>query len=275
MANAVNANRLYVQLANMSTLEANVSSDSGRFIVDVEGHAEAKALLEDLRARAAQRSMALSKRLEAIAGETSADQDPSDAPSFGRSDPDQPATTALQEIFLLLSQAIVGYTKLQTLSHRFRDSSALAPEGTASHLAGAHVLDCVQTIREINRILPDVLVWELDRVGSECICTCPSCSSGICLCATASGTVLRESGLVGEAPGEPSIFVQRPRQGSAAAEAGLQRGDLLLKADGKTVRPRSELQATIRDHAPGETVLLTVRRVSGGVEDVPIRRPVF
>ena len=135
--------------------------------------------------------------------------------------------------------------------------------------------DCIRAIREINRIFPDVLVWELDRLGAECICTCPSCSSGICLCVTASGTVLRESGLVADQPGEPAIFVQRPRRGSAAADAGLERGDLLLKADGKTVIPPRELQVTIRDHAPGETVLLTVRRASGHMEDVPIIRPAF
>ena len=275
MTNAVNTNRLHLQLADMAEVETRVSSTSGRYLVDVEGHEEAKALLEDLKTRAAQRAMALTERLDAIAGERLADRAPSEELSFRLSNPNQPATAALQEIFLLVSRAIVGYTKLQTLALRFRDSGALAPEGTASHLAAAYVQDSVQTIREINRILPDVLVWELDRMGSECSCTCPSCISGICLCPTASLTALREAGLVAEASGEPSIFVQRPRQGSPGEQAGLQRGDLLLKADGKAVIPLSDLQSTIRAHGPGETITLTVRSVSGGVEEVAMLRPAF
>ena len=198
-----------------------------------------------------------------------------DLSPFAGADSEQPAVAALQGMYRMMSEAIIGYSMLQTLALRFRDSSALAPEGTSWHLAGAHLNDCVQSIRAINRILPDALVWELDGLGAECMCTCPSCSSGICLCVTASATILRESGLVAEVPEQPAISVQRPRRGSAAANAGLQRGDLVLKADGKTVMAPRDLQVTIRDHAPGETVLLTVRKVSGYIEDVPIIRPAF
>ena len=259
----------------MSELETTISLAAERYLTSVAGHVEADALLRDLKDRATKRSAALSQRLEAIAGQVPARQLSPDLPQFAGSNSEQPGIAALQDMYLMMSRAIIGYSKLQTLALRSRDSSALAPEGTAWHLAGAHVHDCIEAIREINRIFPDVLVLELERLGSECICTCPSCSSGICLCVSASGSVLRESGLVAETPGEPAIFVQRPRRGSAAADAGLERGDTILRADDKPVIPLRELQVTIREHAPGETVLLTVRKVSGHIENVPIIRPAF
>ncbi|HEX6249235.1 MAG TPA: trypsin-like peptidase domain-containing protein [Nocardioidaceae bacterium] len=48
--------------------------------------------------------------------------------------------------------------------------------------------------------------------------------------------------------------------GSAAAEAGLQQGDIVIKVDDHTVTDASSLVATIRGHRPGDTVTLTVVR---------------
>ncbi len=47
---------------------------------------------------------------------------------------------------------------------------------------------------------------------------------------------------------------------SAAKAAGLMVGDLILKVDSVTIRSRHELRSEIRNHQPGETVMLEVRR---------------
>jgi putative serine protease PepD len=48
--------------------------------------------------------------------------------------------------------------------------------------------------------------------------------------------------------------------GSAADEAGLERGDIVVKVDDEPVQNSSALVATIRGHRPGDTVTLTVVR---------------
>jgi putative serine protease PepD len=48
--------------------------------------------------------------------------------------------------------------------------------------------------------------------------------------------------------------------GSAADEAGLRRGDVIVKVDDRTVTDASSLVATIRGHRPGDTATLSVVR---------------
>jgi putative serine protease PepD len=48
--------------------------------------------------------------------------------------------------------------------------------------------------------------------------------------------------------------------GSAAAQAGLRRGDIVVKVDNQPIQDASSLVATIRGHRPGDTVTLTVVR---------------
>ena len=56
--------------------------------------------------------------------------------------------------------------------------------------------------------------------------------------------------------------VQSVNAGSAAAKAGVKRGDVITKVDDEIVNSSEALVATIRGHRPGDTVTLTV--VSGG-----------
>ena len=56
--------------------------------------------------------------------------------------------------------------------------------------------------------------------------------------------------------------VQAVNQGSAAAKAGLKRGDVITKVDDEVITGSESLVATIRGHRPGDKVTLTV--VSGG-----------
>ena len=51
-----------------------------------------------------------------------------------------------------------------------------------------------------------------------------------------------------------------------AARAGLRQGDVVLQADGRPVDDAAALNYTIRNHRPGETLSLVVRRAAGGPE---------
>jgi len=52
-------------------------------------------------------------------------------------------------------------------------------------------------------------------------------------------------------------------------QAGVEAGDVILRLDGRPVTSPDEVIVTIRSHAPGETVVLTIRRGSGEVE-IPV-----
>lgn len=52
--------------------------------------------------------------------------------------------------------------------------------------------------------------------------------------------------------------------GGPAARAGLRQGDVVLQADGRPVDDAGALNYVIRNHRPGESIALTVRRASGG-----------
>jgi putative serine protease PepD len=56
--------------------------------------------------------------------------------------------------------------------------------------------------------------------------------------------------------------IQSVNAGSAAAKAGLKRGDVITKVDNEIVNSSEALVATVRGHRPGDAVTLTV--VSGG-----------
>ena len=53
------------------------------------------------------------------------------------------------------------------------------------------------------------------------------------------------------------IWVNEAVEGSAAAEAGLQKGDIIISFDGKEVHKMSELQEAITQHRPGDKVKIT------------------
>jgi S1-C subfamily serine protease len=53
------------------------------------------------------------------------------------------------------------------------------------------------------------------------------------------------------------IWVNEAVEGSAAAEADLQKGDIIISFDGKEVHKMSELQEAITQHRPGDKVKIT------------------
>ena len=63
---------------------------------------------------------------------------------------------------------------------------------------------------------------------------------------------------------DEGAYVAAVSEGSGAAEAGLQEGDIVTKFDGKDVASASDLMLDVRTKNPGDTVTLTVN--SGGQE---------
>lgn len=62
-------------------------------------------------------------------------------------------------------------------------------------------------------------------------------------------------------PGRRSgVVVQRAEPDSPAADAGLRDGDAIEAIDGNTVTTMEEVQAIVTARAPGQTVLVRVRR---------------
>jgi putative serine protease PepD len=58
--------------------------------------------------------------------------------------------------------------------------------------------------------------------------------------------------------------IERVDPGSAAADAGLQRGDVITKVDDNVITGYQSLVATIRGHRPGDQVTLTVVHAGSG-----------
>ena len=56
------------------------------------------------------------------------------------------------------------------------------------------------------------------------------------------------------------VYIDKVSDGSAAEEAGLEKGDVITKIDGKEVSKMSELQEQIAQHKPGDKVKITYLR---------------
>jgi S1-C subfamily serine protease len=72
---------------------------------------------------------------------------------------------------------------------------------------------------------------------------------------------------------ETGVFVHKPRSGSAAAEAGLNHGDVVVTADGQELDTHFILQGVVGGHQSGEAIELRVRRGTGELEDITVVRP--
>lgn len=68
-------------------------------------------------------------------------------------------------------------------------------------------------------------------------------------------------------PTDPGVIVADVTQGSPAAQAGLQRGDLITAVDGQPLTTESSLPKLLNTKRPGDVVTLTVLR-AGGVRQV-------
>lgn len=277
MAGMQGSNRLHTQLAQMIALETVIEQRLEELVPEVSDHTEATTLLISFQSLSKSHRRALETRLLAISNKPPSDQEVngiSFATDASSERGNYPVSTSLQVIYTLLHQAVIGYSVLHPLATRFLDSPYIASEGTSFHLTRQHTLDYVRAIQQISRLLHDVVLWELDREGRECQCICPSCGVGICLCAMAGRSFLSntwvEAGPIADSTG---VYVQLPRQNSAAARAGLQRGDVIIAAAGHEIGSYGDLQSGVQNVEPGKGIQLTVRRGADRLEDVVVTRP--
>ena len=275
MTSPQNPNRLQTQLAHMIALEAAIEQRLEELIPEVSAHAGITALLTGFQTLTRAQRQALETRFQIIAdGAPLSKGTPVVLPVDRLSqEADYPISTALQIVYTLFNQAVIGYSVLHPLATRFLDSPFIADEGTSYHLTRQHTQNYVQAIQQISRLLPDVVLWELDQEGIECQCICPSCGAGICLCAMAGRSFLSDTWVeAGPIADDEGVYVQPPKQNSAAAKAGLHRGDVILAAGGQEIESYGDLQSAVRNAESGEEIRLTVRRDSDGLEEVAIVR---
>ncbi len=275
MTGTQTANRLHQHMAEMVALEGAIEKALDQLIPEVSGHPEVSAMFRDFQSTVRDQLYALDSRLRALSENHPIPDRTSAVFADGRiSDRDRyPVSTALQNLYSLFNEAVIGYSTLQPISHRFRESWVAADEGTAAHLARQHTQNYVRAIQQICCLLHDVVLWELDSEGLECLCTCPSCSLGVCLCAASSQGILSNAWADAVPIAvEDGVYVHPPKKGSAAANAGLRSGDIVLAADGQDTKSYSALQGIVREHKPGEAIQLRVRRGSGELEDVTAMR---
>lgn len=276
MTSPQNTNRLHTQLANMIALESAIEQKLEELMHEVSIHANVTALLKGFQTMTRAQRQALETRLQTIADSVPSSQGgtwilPADRLS---AETDYPVSTALQIIYTMFNHAVIGYAALHSLSTRFLDSPFVADEGTAYHLARQHTQNYVRAIQQISRVFHDVVVWELEEKNLECQCVCPSCGAGICLCALAGRWFLRDAWVkVGPIEDDEGVYIQLPKQNSAAMKAGLHRGDVVLAVGGQEIDSLWDLQEAMENAASGQGIQLTVRRDSNVIEEVAIVRP--
>ena len=72
---------------------------------------------------------------------------------------------------------------------------------------------------------------------------------------------------------EGGIMVRLPKADSAALQAGLRQGDVIVAVDGQEVQTYQELQAEIRKHEPGDEIHLQTLRGPEGPQEITVNCP--
>lgn len=266
-------NRLLQHLESMVALESQVEMTLAEVVDRGITHPGADALLRRVHTMGKDQHAALSARLEVVGSEGSDADAPGTVPALGdlmRVADSRSATTAsfaLHTVSTMLNHAIFGYTILQALAHRYRDSWRAGGENTGD-ISEQHTRNYVAVAQEINQLIHDVVLWELSQSQDECRCSCPSCSLGLCLCSVSSRKILNKAWTDTAPVRRDGVLVQQPRSGSAAAIAGLREGEVVLAADGQVIHDYTDLHGVVREHQTGEDITLRVQR--GGSETLDI-----
>ncbi len=263
--------RLHRHMAQMVALEAGIETTLDRLSNQTSDHPDVAALVRSFHEMSGAQQRTLEARLQAVAGDI-AIPDRSVA-EFDGGGGGYPVSSALRQASTALNQAILGYAMLRTIALRFRDSPMIG-EGNTGDMAERHTENYIGAVHKINQILHTVVLWEMNREGSACLCDCPCCGLGICLCAVSARTTLSDAwAKVGPIADEVEVFLHPPRSGSAAANAGLHHGEVIVAVDGQELESYSTLQSAVRGHQSGEAIELRVRRGSGELEEITVVRP--
>jgi serine protease Do len=70
-------------------------------------------------------------------------------------------------------------------------------------------------------------------------------------------------------PVTEGVIVADVQGGSAAEQAGIQRGDIIVAVDGQPVKSVEDLQQTVREHKPNDQITVTINR-DGNQQDVQV-----
>lgn len=262
------ASPLYSYVADMLKIESQIEEALDKVSDLVGNRAEVSDAIGVFRTMAKGQRNRLEERFKSItdrdlqAGESrnnglgtvSAPRDESARPS---------TSTALQDLYAAFSRAAFGYGLLHTRAHRFFDGT---PEGSTGDLAQRHSQAYVEAARAIFEMVPDIAIWELDQEGQPCVCTCPSCSLGICLC-WHTHTVDHAG-----APDDRGIRIRTPKPESEAERIGLRDGDLVLTVGGQTIESYQEVNQELNKHDSGDEISIQAQRKGGTSFEVTARR---
>lgn len=251
-------------LADVAVLERGLEPMLAAYTEAAAEDPKVDALLERVRSMAAEHRQAVMGRLSELgATEPPAVSKMASLPRpSGINGASQTAvSTALHEVYSALNHVGFAYAIVHVVAHRFFDSQE---EGNTADLAEEHLRRYAAAIQEINQLISDTVASEMTRAGQECLCGCPGCELGICLCAPHGINTINQAWQeTSPSPEGPGIRVRRPRSGSPAAREGLREGDRIVTADGQEI-PRDRdtplLQKAIREHGSGQPVQLEVLR---------------
>jgi len=136
-------NRLHKHMADVVALEAAIAQALDQLIMESANHPEVTAMLQEFHAMTKGQLYALDTRLQTLANNMPIpDRTAAVRPDGESGDGNTyPVSTALQTAYTLFNHALIEYAALQVLAIRFRDSWAIAADGTTAHLARQHIHD--------------------------------------------------------------------------------------------------------------------------------------
>lgn len=270
MADRTKSNRLHQQMAQMVSLETGMEKLLEQLQGAVSEHRDVSAFVKDCLGVTRTQRTAIKSRLHEVADGLALPGIEFGANKVGVG---LPLSTAIQQICVALDCVIMGYSVLQLLALRHRDNY-LAGDGNTADLAVEHYERYIGALQKFKTMLHDVVVWELDEEDVACQCTCPCCDLGVCLCAPSSRSDLNDA-WANAVPDidEAGVYVYPPRPGSAAIEAGLQRGDVIEAVDGEELKSLWTLHEVVEGHQTDKAMDFRVRRQSGEIASLSIVRP--
>ena len=268
--------RLYFALTAMVALEKRIQRTVADLRKVASGHPSAADLLAVIEEMACTHLGALHERLQTLAddeGIQASTRGLGDSVEIGEFAKLHPVSNALGVAYTIVQEAIIGYSTIQPIALRAADSWVIADEGTTADISRQHTQEYLGVAGQITALIHDVVVWELDRDGFVCRCTCACCSIGICVGAISSRDILGEAWIAARPQvAEHGVELMPPRPGSAAAGAGFLRGDVIVAVDGEKIDALPLLQRLIRDHTAGDLMEFTVRRKMGEAKVFVVHR---
>lgn len=274
MDTSSNGSRLHTQLLSMIRKEAANAKKLAELISMVAGHSGAHALLTEFLEHSRENRHALETRLQVLTGQEPVVMEaPVQDPAGEILDqPYNPVTAALQTALTMFTETMIGYSILRVHATRYLDW--VGEEATSNHLAQQFTKTYALAIRQVLQLLHDVILWEMDHDGHECLCICPACRVGVCLCSISAGFLLHDAWRdAGQFYAAAPVMVQHPKKDSPAALAGLQRGQLISGIEHAELESWFDLYHRFEIAKSGDEINLLVRKSEGILGEVKLTIP--